>query len=35
VTAAVTALRAAGAGEDCGGVCPCAAVKAQIGSPHP
>jgi len=35
VTAAVTALRAAGGGEDCGGVCPCMAVKAQIGSPHP
>ena len=35
VTAAVTALRAAGGGEDWGGVCPCTAVKAQIGSPHP
>ena len=35
VAAAVTALRAAGGGEDCGGVCPCMAVKAQIGSPHP
>jgi hypothetical protein len=35
VTAAVTALRAAGGGEDGGGVCHCTAVKTQIGSPHP
>jgi hypothetical protein len=35
VTAAVAALRAAGGGEDRGGVCPCTAVKARIGSPHP
>jgi hypothetical protein len=34
VTAAAAALRAAG-GEGCGGVCPCTAIKAQIGSPHP
>jgi len=34
VTAAASALRAAGGG-GCGGVCPCAAVTAQIGSPHP
>lgn len=37
VTAAVAALAAAGGGEDpSGGAgCPCVAVKAQIGSPHP
>ncbi len=35
VTAAVSALRAARGGQDCGGVCPCMAVKARIGSPHP
>ena len=35
VTAAATALRAAGGGEDRARVCPCTAVKAQIGSPHP
>jgi hypothetical protein len=35
VTAAVTALRAARGGQACGGVCPCMAVKARIGSPHP
>jgi hypothetical protein len=39
VSAARTALKAAGGGEDpgAGGVadCPCVEVKAQIGSPHP
>lgn len=37
VTVAVAALTAAGGGEDpSGGAdCPCVAVKAQIGSPHP